>query len=62
MTAHVFMASISLAAFRDVALGARAQIAIFFASDGETIVHPEPARFFEVPIRGPAPEELDYIP
>jgi hypothetical protein len=61
-SAHMFMVSIGDAAFRDIALGAQAQIAIFFASDGETIVHPEPARFFEVPIQGPLPEELNYIP
>jgi hypothetical protein len=46
----------------DIALGAQSQIAIFFASDGETIIDPDPARFFEVPIRGPLPEELNYIP
>ena len=62
MNAHMFMVSIGVAAFRDIALGAQAQIAIFFASDGETIIHPEPARFFEVPIQGPLPEELNYIP
>jgi hypothetical protein len=32
------------------------------SSDGETIIHPEPARFFEVPIQGPLPEDLNYIP
>ena len=52
---------VSIAAFRDIALGAQAQIAILFASDGEAIIHPEPARFFEVPIQGPLPEELNYI-
>ena len=62
MNAHMFMVSIGVAAFRDISLGAQAQIASFFVSDGETILHPEPARFFEVPIRGPLPEELNYIP
>ena len=62
MNAHMFMVSIGVAAFRDIALGAQAQIANFFASDGETIIHPEPARFFEVPIQGRLPEELNYIP
>ncbi len=61
MNAHMFMVSIGVAAFRDIAPGAQAQVAIFFASDGETIIHPEPARFFEVPIQGPLPEELNYI-
>ena len=56
------MVSIGVPAFRDIALGAQAQIASFFASEGETIVHPEPAQFFEVPIQGPLPEELNYMP
>jgi hypothetical protein len=38
------------------------QIASFFESDGKRIIHPEPARFFEVPINGPLPEDLNYIP
>jgi virulence factor lipase-like protein len=62
MNAHMFMVSTGIVAFRDISLGAQAQIASFFASDGETIVHPEPARFFEVPIQGPLPEALNYIP
>jgi hypothetical protein len=62
MSAHMFMVSLGVVAFRNIALGAQAQIAMFFASDGETIIHPEPARFFEVPIHGPLPEELNYIP
>jgi hypothetical protein len=61
MNAHMFMVSIGVAAFREISLGAQAQIAMFFASDGETIIHPEPARFFEVPIQGALPEELNYI-
>ncbi len=46
----------------DVAAGAQEQIATFFASDGATIIHPEPARFFEVPIVPPLPEDLVFIP
>jgi hypothetical protein len=45
-----------------IARSAQEQIAIFFASDGATIIHPEPARFFEVPIQGPLPEGLNSIP
>jgi hypothetical protein len=62
VNAHMFMVGIGVAAFREIALGAQDQIAKFFASEGETIIHPEPARFFEVPIQGPLPEELNYIP
>jgi hypothetical protein len=47
---------------RSIARGAQQQIAAFFASDGQSVIHPEPARFFEVPIKGPLPEELNYIP
>jgi len=59
---HAFMTSISNPAWAAIALGAQEQIATFFASNGATIIHPEPARFFEVPIQGPLPEELNYIP
>jgi hypothetical protein len=38
------------------------QTAIFLGSGGQTIVHPEPARFFEVPIILPLPEDFSYIP
>jgi hypothetical protein len=42
--------------------GGMEQFAIFLASHGKTIVHPEPARFFEVPISPPLPEDFSYIP
>jgi hypothetical protein len=42
--------------------GGMEQFAIFLASHGKTIVHPEPARFFEVPISPPLPEDYSYIP
>jgi hypothetical protein len=48
--------------FGAIALGAQEQIATFFATDGTEIIHPEPARFFETPIRGPLPEDLNFIP
>jgi hypothetical protein len=45
-----------------IARGAQEQIAVFFASDGKRVIHPEPARLFEVPIAGPLPEEPNFIP
>jgi hypothetical protein len=45
-----------------IALGAQEQIASFFESDGAEIIQPEPARFFEVPIAGALPEDLNFIP
>ncbi len=45
-----------------IARGAQEQIAVFFASDGKEVIHPEPARLFEVPIAGPLPEALNFIP
>jgi len=44
-----------------IVLGLQEQIAVFFASDGTVIIHPEPARFFETPIVLPLPEGLNYI-
>ena len=46
---------------RSITRGVQHQIATFFASDGAVVVHPEPARFFEVPLVGPLPEDLNYI-
>src|SRR5262249_58300355 len=46
---------------RRIALGYQSQIAAFFASDGEVIIHPEPSRFFETPIVGSLPEHLNFI-
>jgi hypothetical protein len=42
--------------------GGMEQVAIFLASHGQIIVHPEPAKFFEVPISPPLPEDFSYIP
>jgi hypothetical protein len=33
----------------------------FFAWDGEVITHPEPERFFEVPIELPLPDDVNFI-
>jgi hypothetical protein len=43
-----------------VALAAQDQIGTFFASDGTTIINPDPS-LFEVPIAGPLPEGLNYL-
>jgi len=34
---------------------------VFFESDGQLTIHPEPSRFFEVPIAGPLPETLNFV-
>ncbi len=45
------------------AVGAQSQIAIFFATDGALIIDPDgPGPLFEVPIFGPLPEDLGFIP
>ncbi len=59
---HLFFVPLLVPAFTEIALGAQRQMAVFFASDGTAIIHPEPRRFFEVPIQGPLPEDLNYIP
>jgi pimeloyl-ACP methyl ester carboxylesterase len=56
---HGFMPVIRL--FGAIARGAQEQIVVFFDSDGELMIHPEPSRFFEVPIAGPLPENLNFI-
>jgi Bacterial virulence factor lipase N-terminal len=57
--AHGFM--VNTPAFGDIARGAQEQIAVFLASDGVVVIHPEPVRFFEVPIAGPLPETLNFV-
>ncbi len=59
---HSFMVSTDVAAFRPISLAAQEQIAVFFATDGEMIIQPEPSRYFEVPIVLPLPEALNFIP
>jgi hypothetical protein len=58
---HNFLGMITDPAARPIALGYQEQIAAFFVSDGTEIIHPEPARFFETPIQGPLPEDLNFI-
>ncbi len=58
---HGFMVAIRNLALRPIVLAAQEQIAVFFATDGEMTIHPEPERFFEVPIVLPLPEDLNYI-
>jgi len=58
--AHGFAYVVS--GFGDISRGAQEQIATFLESDGASVIHPEPARFFEVPVAGPLPEDLSFIP
>jgi len=52
-----------LPALEDIRTGAQQQIAVFLASDGETIMDPDGAGpLFEVPIVPPLPEELNFLP
>ncbi|HKY27576.1 MAG TPA: hypothetical protein VJM12_06480 [Pyrinomonadaceae bacterium] len=59
---HLLMGQIDHQAAAAVALGYQEQIATFFATDGSVIIHPEPARFFEVPIELPLPQGVYYVP
>jgi hypothetical protein len=58
---HGFLTRLDILGFRAIARGAQEQIATFFATDGQVVIQPEPARYFETPIRGPLPEGLNYI-
>lgn len=60
---HVFLTNIGNAAAAAYAVGAQTQIAMFFASFGTAVIDPDAAGpFFEVPIVGPLPEALNFIP
>jgi hypothetical protein len=58
---HGFMVRSDILAFRAITLPVQQQIGVFFDTDGTEIIHPEPARFFEVPIVLPLPEDLNFI-
>jgi len=60
---HAFLTNIASAAGAPFAVGAQTQIAVFFASGGVLVVDPDGiGPFFEVPIAGPLPETLNFIP
>ena len=59
---HLLIRNITVPSVAPLARGIQEQIAVFLASDGTQTIHPEPMRFFEVPIAGPLPEELNFIP
>jgi hypothetical protein len=61
---HTFLTNIAAApAVAAVAVGAQSQIAVFFASNGALTIDPDgPGPLFEVPIAGPLPEDLAFIP
>jgi len=58
---HAFLTTV-LPVFRPISLAAQEQIAIFFATEGAVTIQPQPVPFFEVPIAGPLPEALNFIP
>jgi hypothetical protein len=58
---HGFLTAVHIPGFRAITQGAQQQVATFFATDGATVIHPEPARFFETPIAGSLPERLNFI-
>lgn len=58
-TAHGFMVGIPV--FGAISVGAQEQIAVFLASDGAELIHPEPAKYFEVPIILPLPGDFGFI-
>ena len=60
---HTFLTNIASPAGAPFAVGAQTQIAVFFASGGVLVVDPDGiGPFFEVPIAGPLPETLNFIP
>src|SRR6266700_306807 len=61
---HTFMTNIGgTPQVAAAAIGAQSQIAIFFATDGALTIDPDgPGALFEVPITGPLPEDLGFIP
>jgi hypothetical protein len=60
---HTFLTNIGAPQTAPFAVMAQTQIAIFFATNGTTVVDPDVAGpFFEVPLSGSIPEGLNYLP
>jgi hypothetical protein len=61
---HTFLTNIAAPGLGPkIAVAAQMQIANFFASNGTLVIDPDGAGpFFEVPIVGPLPESLNFIP
>ncbi len=60
---HTFLTNIAISAAQPFAIGAQVQIAVFFATNGATTIDPDGAgAAFEVPIAGPLPETLNFLP
>ena len=60
---HRFLTNNQVASMRSISLATQRQAAVFFASMGATTVDPDDAGpLFEMPIRLPLPETLDFIP
>jgi hypothetical protein len=64
---HTFLGNLASGGLApQLAVAAQTQIAIFFASHGATVIDPDGAgvtgALFEVPIAGPLPETLNFIP
>lgn len=56
-----FAQLIPVPAYVTLVRGAQAQVAEFFRSDGVTMLLPDPAAYWEVPVLGPLPEDFGYI-
>jgi hypothetical protein len=60
---HTFLTNLANAAAAPIAVAAQQQIATFFVSRGTVVTDPDSAGpLFEVPIAGPLPETLSFIP
>ena len=60
---HTFLTNIGNEAAAPLAFAAQKQIATFFFSRGTVVIDPDAAgSLFEVPIAGPLPETLSFIP
>jgi hypothetical protein len=61
---HTFLTNIGgTVPVATAAIGAQTQIAIFFSTNGALTIDPDgPGPLFEVPIAGPLPEDLGFIP
>jgi len=58
---HQLYQALNVLVNRPITLALQGQVATFIASDGQHTAQPLPVKYFEVPLRGPLPETLNYI-
>jgi dienelactone hydrolase len=58
---HMVLNNLLTPTINTIAIAGQEQIVQFLLSNGATIIHPSPAKYWEVPITGPMPDDFAFI-